>query len=83
MFLKMAWFTGTPAVIDCDIATRYPTGSSKRLHKGSNAGGLLWIGLDSAHKQSDPPHPIALLSACCDWPHCRATDKRDELTPPH
>jgi len=34
------------------------------------------------HEHADAPHPLALLSACCERPHRDAAKKHDELAPP-
>src|SRR6516162_3126408 len=76
--------TGAPAKFDPQIAAFRPPNVSECLPERSEPGLRFTVALGIGQQHTDPPHPFRLLRARRDCPGSRrATQKRDQLAPPH
>ena len=75
--------TASPTNIDLYAAAILPAQSRKLLNERVDRGTKYWR-FGPSHQHSYSPHPLRLLRARCERPgRGSATNKRDELAPPH
>jgi hypothetical protein len=69
-----------PAVLDPEVAPLDPSQLPQAVFERVHARLCLWVAGDKTHQHADPPHPLALLRAHCEWPgDRRPAEQRDEL----
>src|SRR5262245_28645263 len=71
-----------PTSLDLRIAAVCPTQLLQCLPERRNAGLAFGIVCGYGHKNTDPPHPLALLRASRERPRRRRAQQHDELAAP-
>src|SRR5262249_11507092 len=70
--------------IDTHVAPVAPAQFLQPLHESNEASLSVWIIRTRVHQHADAPHALGLLRQRPERPRRhRATEKRDELAPPH
>src|SRR5437667_7575135 len=72
-----------PVVVDPAVAARRPSKILKAPPEYDDAGLRFRVTLRDIHQHRDVPHVLGLFCPSDERPDNRATDKRDELPPPH
>jgi hypothetical protein len=73
-----------PAGVDPDIAAVAPSQLLQALLERRQLDLAAWIVRGPVHEHTEPPHPLGLLRARRERPHCRRAGKDgDEVAPPH
>src|SRR5215831_17772604 len=83
IFAKAVGIAGPPARVNLQVAALGPAQLLQALQERRDAGLTLWI-VRHGHEHADPPHSLALLSACGERPRRRrAAEQRYELASSH